>query len=403
MHTVRKGQRVVAWAEHDGRRVGDDARACGRFLGCESGDANVAALIGAIQSGMAGGHGAGEQKSLRLSEAELKEASVVTTPFKARRPAKWLALTACVNPTGDRLARVAPRVEGQVIEVKAELGREVSAGEELAVINSIPLSDAQAEHRRAESEHRLAEADHQRVDELFRREVVSQRFWQETRATFVRASAALRLSSDRLRAFGVSPESGEPHMRIVAPFGGSIIEKSAVLGELAGPGKSMFTVADLSSVWIEADVLETDVNKIAMGSTATVRAPAYPGETFEGVVTHLSSALDRRTRTMKARIETPNTARKLSLNMFVTAEIQLPDGGDEVSTLPEGAVVAAQGRTVVYVRTQDGVEARPIEAGERANGRVVVSSGLSDGDEVVVAGTSALKERLFGATFAQGR
>jgi cobalt-zinc-cadmium efflux system membrane fusion protein len=331
-----------------GRQTGYGLRVClmastaalaaaGGLAGCDSGDANVAALVAAVRVGMEEAHNA----ELRVSsKAKHDEATARVKRYKTRRLDEVLTVTASVNPNHNRIARVAPRVEGQLTVVAANLGDQVEAGQELAIINSIPMGEALAEYRRAESEFRLAATGYERTDGLYGRQVVARRFWQDAKATLERASAGLRLASDRLRTLGGLPDSGKPEVTISAPFAGAIIEKAAVVGELARPEKPLFTVADLSTVWIEADILEADIDKLVVGSAATVRAPAYPGRTFPGVVTHLSSILDRQTRTVKARIETPNPERKLYLNMFVTATIELPPA--EASPAPEAALAPAR-------------------------------------------------------------
>ena len=119
---------------------------------------------------------------------------------------------------------------------------------------------------------------------------------------------------DRLRVLGGSPGAaarGVSSFAVTAPFAGTVIEKKAVLGTLAVPSEPMFTVADLSRVWIQADLPEAALAKVRVGANAKVTVPAYPGETFDGRVGYIGAGLDKETRTVAARIEVANADGRL--------------------------------------------------------------------------------------------
>ncbi|MGC2517697.1 MAG: efflux RND transporter periplasmic adaptor subunit [Burkholderiales bacterium] len=340
------------------------------------------------------GYGSGEKHKgeLRLSEAETTQAGIVVEAIQPQRVAGRLVLTANIAANQNRMAHVAPRIEGRLIEVNANLGDRVKAGQALAVIDSIQMGEARAEYRRARSELKLSESAFQRADSLFREQVVPQRQWLEAKSAYERAQASAEAATERLRMLGGLPDTGESHFVVTAPFAGIVIEKKAVLGELAKSENSLFTVADLSTVWIEADVAEKDLDKLAVGAVATVTVSAFPDDVFKGRVGYIASVIDRQTRTVKARIQVPNRDGKLRLDMFAKAAVEFAESR-EALVLPQEAVVLLQGGPVVYVATDAGFEPRPVELGERLTGRVVIASGIKAGEKIVTTGAYALKSR----------
>jgi cobalt-zinc-cadmium efflux system membrane fusion protein len=176
-----------------------------------------------------------------------------------------------------------------------------------------------------------------------------------------------------------------------------VLEKNAVIGELAKTTDSIFTIADMSTVWIEADIPESDLKDISIGKTALVSVSAYPEETFSGKVSYLASIVDKTTRTVKARIELLNPERKLRIDMFGTAVLSHV-AAKEALVVPNEAVVIIQGVPYVYVvQTKAGqqytFEARPVAPGQRVNADVEIKSGLREGEDIAQAGVYALKAR----------
>jgi cobalt-zinc-cadmium efflux system membrane fusion protein len=336
-----------------------------------------------------------------LSEAEVKQSGIVVEAIQPQKVADQLVLTANITANQDRIAHVAPQVDGRLIKVTANLGDRVNPGQPLAVIDSIQMGDARAEYRRAQSELRLAEATFQRVDRLYKEEVVPQRQWLDAKSAFERAQSSGVASTEKLRILGGLPDTGASTFVITAPFAGVVIKKDAVLGELAKPDTSLFTVADLSTVWIEADVAEKDLEKLALGAPVTIAIGAFPNDSFTGRVSYIANAFDRQTRTVKARIEVPNPNGRLRIDMFARATVDLASA-HEALVLPQDAVLLVQDQAVVYVATDDGFELRPVELGERLKGRVVVTAGLKAGERVVTAGAYALKARQLKSQLGAG-
>ncbi len=333
-----------------------------------------------------------EQGGLHLSEAEKQQAGIAVQEVATQAIKDQLVLTANIVANQDRLAHVTPRVEGKLIEVPAKLGDEVKPGQSLAVIDSIQMGEARAELRRAQSELDLAKANFERNDRLYEEQVVSQKQWLEAKSALERAQSAANAQRERLRMYGGLGHDGGSTYIVTAPFAGMVIEKNMVIGELARPTDVLFTVADLSQVWIEADVTEADLGKLRIGAPTTITVTAFPDMSFAGKVSYISSIVDRDTRTVKARIEIPNPEGRLRIGMFARASLGL-ESTQQVIVVPADAVFLMQGQSTVYVADGDAFEAHPVELGMRVPDGVVVSDGLNSGDQIVVKGAYTLKAR----------
>ena len=310
-------------------------------------------------------------------------------------------MTATIRPNQDRIARIAPRVEGRVASVLANLGDTVRGGQTVATLDSLSVGEASSALLQAQSTVRVAEADFKRAAALNAEEIIPQREYLRAKSEHEKAEAALRAAEDRLRLLGVSPKQAAGHVQsmfpVTAPFAGTVIEKKATVGALSNPSEPLFVVADLSKVWIEANLAEAMLTKVRVGARAIVTLDAYPGEHFEGRVTYVASVLEKESRTIPARIEVDNPDRRLKPEMFATATIESAATATpkaQVLTVPDAAIVLMQGQPNVFVFEHGGYEQRAIEPGAKLGGRTVIKSGLAAGEQVVSAGTYALKARV---------
>lgn len=310
-------------------------------------------------------------------------------------------MTATIRPNQDRIARIAPRVEGRVASVLANLGDTVRGGQTVATLDSLSVGEASSALLQAQSTVRVAEADFKRAAALNAEEIIPQREYLRAKSEHEKAEAALRAAEDRLRLLGVSPKQAAGHVQsmfpVTAPFAGTVIEKKATVGALSNPSEPLFVVADLSKVWIEANLAEAMLTKVRVGARAIVTLDAYPGEHFEGRVTYVASVLEKESRTIPARIEVDNPDRRLKPEMFATATIESAATATpkaQVLTVPDAAIVLMQGQPNVFVFEHGGYEQRAIEPGAKLGGRTVIKSGLAAGEQVVSAGAYALKARV---------
>lgn len=336
----------------------------------------------------------GAEKLLTLSAEESQTAGIKVQKLELQEKVEQVVVTATIQANQDRLAHVAPRVPGRIIKVSANLGDKVKTGQPLALLDSIELGEARSNYLQTASEAAVAQAGFDRAQRLQADNIIPEKEFLRARAEHEKARAALRAAGDKLHMMGVNPEKlAGSTFPLTAPFAGTVIEKKAVLGELAPIDQSLFTVADLSTLWIESDLFEKDLGKVKVGAQASVVIAAYPGEVFKGRLTYISSTMDRETRTVKARVEVPNPDGKLKPEMFATVAIGT-GASAKALLVPEDAVLLLQGQPTVFVAENGGFESRAIEVGERTQGYVVLKSGVAAGESVVVNGAYALKARL---------
>ena len=351
---------------------------------------------GAKEEHAEGEQGHAEAKELTLTKEEAERAGLKVQEIQPQKVAGSISVTASIQADQDRIARVAPRTEARITSAPVKLGDRVRAGQVLANLDSVAVGEAYANLVQAQSELRIAEADFKRAEALVADEIIPRKDFLKAQSEREKAAANVRAATDKLRMLGGDPGAsgrGVSTFAVVAPFGGTVIEKKATIGDLASPSAPLFTVADLSRVWILADLPESALSQVHVGAQARVSVPSYPNSLFGGRVSHIGSVLNKDTRTVAARIEVANPDGRLKPDMFATATIDVNGDSRELLTVPDAAVVMMQGQPTVFVLEQGAFEARPVQPGERSNGRTVITAGIKPGDQVVTAGAYELKAR----------
>jgi cobalt-zinc-cadmium efflux system membrane fusion protein len=350
-----------------------------------------------------GGHK--EEGGLKLSAEEAQRAGIKLEKLAEQGFADTVTVTATIRPNQDRVARVAPRVEGRIVQVTAKLGDAVKAGQVLAVLDSLALGEAQSALERARSAQRVAQADYARAESLAKDEIIPQRELLRAKSSLETANADLHAAEDKLRLLGGTAshtERAASTFALTAPLGGTVVQKKATIGELGSPAEPLFSVADLSTVWIEADLTEDKLARVKVGAAATITVNAYPNERFSGRVTYVASMLDKDSRTTPARIEVPNKDGRLKPEMFASATIETGAARAPALSVPSSAILLLQGQPTVFVAEGGGFEPRAIEPGDKVGGRTVIKAGVKAGEQVVAEGAYALKARLLKSQIGEG-
>lgn len=201
-------------------------------------------------------------------------------------------------------------------------------------------------------------------------------------------------AKQRLMLFGVKEhqiaeleKAGKPTIRlpIYTPQSGIVIEKMVQQGQYVNTGDPLFSIADLSRVWVEVEIYENEFPNIHIGQQVEIRSQSFPGKPFSGRIAFVYPFLDPKTRTVKARVEMPNPGMKLKPDMFVNAVIKIPLGSAII--VPVTAVIDSGKRQVVWVETSQGMfEPRDVRVGQTSDDKIQILSGLTAGDKVAVSG-----------------
>lgn len=364
--------------------------------------ADKAAAKAGEKQGEHGEAGHGDADQLKLTAEAIEAAGIKTEEIAEAEIVDQLIVTATIRPNQDRITHVSPRVSGRIVKVQAKLGDPVKAGQTLAVLDSLEVGEAHSAYLQTKTQLAVAKADFERAEKLHGDQIIAQKDHLRAHAEFEKAKASFAAASDKLRMLGVNAAPADDGRAVSTfplstPFAGTVIEKHAILGELAQPDKSIFTVADLSRLWIEANLFEKDLGRVKTGADAVVTVDAYPGEAFQGKLTYIAAVVDKESRTVQARVEVANPGGRLKPEMFATAAIRTTGtkgGAGKALLLPQEAVVLMQGQPTAFVAEDGGFEPRPVELGDKLRGKVVIKSGIKSGEKVVTAGTYALKARL---------
>jgi cobalt-zinc-cadmium efflux system membrane fusion protein len=328
--------------------------------------------------------------AIRLGGIQVSEVASVTTSA--------LAVTGSITFDADRVSHVGSRSDGRIVAVHTDLGAQVQRGEALATLESVEVGQIRAEEREAEALLKIAQENHAREQRLAEQGISSRKELLEAESMLRRAEAALHSAEDRLKVLGASHDHGAGgEFTLVAPFAGVVVARDASLGEMATPADTLFTVADLSEVWIELDIFERDLARVKRGQSVAVLVSAYPSRSFPGRIVYVGDVLDPAKRTVRARVEIPNRDGALKPGMFATANIQVGGGGPPMAVVPQDAVQTVEGKLVVFVPGDAPGEFRavPVAVGPTTDGnRIIILSGIAPGSRVVTAGAFALRSEL---------
>jgi membrane fusion protein, heavy metal efflux system len=305
-----------------------------------------------------------------------------------------LVLPATVEADPSRLVKIVPPLAGRIPQLKVQLGERVTAGQALAILDSPDLGTAYADHERATVLLELARKNRDRARDLSKIGGAAIRELQQAETDYVTADVEHHRADARLRQIGVNPEATDPTktLTITAPIAGSIIELDVGAGAFWNdPNASLMTVADLSSIWVTANVPEKDTALIAKGQAVEVVFAAYPGEIFRGQVLFISDIVDSDSRRTKVRIAFANPEIRLKPNMFATVSFFAP--AQKVATVPATALVLKNDGERVFVEVAPWTFLpRNVEVNFEQGNSVVIKSGLSAGERAVVKGGVLLND-----------
>lgn len=307
-----------------------------------------------------------------------------------------------MNP--HRIARVAMPVAGRVRRVLVALGDMVAAGQPLLTVSSpeagaaiTAYRQAQAQARQAQSTLAKAQKDLARNKDLYQHSAVALKEVLNAEHDLAQAQAAVdqcQAATDdalqRIEILGLAPDRPQQELTVRAPLAGKVMDIAVVPGEYRNDTNAiLLTIADLSSVWIAADVPETSIRQITLGESIQVELSAYPGEVFRGRVARIADTVDPQTRTIKVQAQIANPGGRLRPEMF--GRIRHSHGSALRPAVPQGAVIAREGRSIVLMEESPGafreVEVTP---GAPVDGWVPILSGLDRNSRVVADGAMLL-------------
>jgi cobalt-zinc-cadmium efflux system membrane fusion protein len=360
-----------------------------------------------VTEGPSGAEAARADVAVTLDAETIARAGITETPVVADRMPTSLRVPGVVEANAYRRVVVTPIAGGRVTGVTVELGQQVRQGQTMAQVFSADVADARTRYVSVRADLAAHELEVARTEQLATIGAASRQEVERAHADHAAHVASLESAASRLQLFGLSVEeieglgSGADGVTIdvPAPLTGVVTERLANVGLNVDPTTPLFTVVDLSSVWIVVEVYEVDFPSVRVGRPATVTIQAYPGRVLHGRVSYIDPQVNPATRTAQARIEVANQDKELRLGMFAEAVLE-GEPGSVTPVIPTAAVQHVGNRTVVYLvdssRERTFLEREVLLGGTRGD-RVAVLSGVETGDVVVAGGSFALRaerERL---------
>jgi RND family efflux transporter MFP subunit len=311
-------------------------------------------------------------------------------------------LPGVVQPNAYKQVAVTPLVGGRVTRVLAELGQAVRRGQALADIFSPELAEAETRFVSARAELDAHERELERTEKLVDIGSASRQELERLEAEHTAKLTAVESARSRLELLGLSSSTIDnlgpgkdvgAVTTVVAPIAGVITERTANSGLNVDTTAKLFTVVDLSTVWVVADLYEKDFSRVRVGASASITMKAFPDAALHGKVSYIDPQVNPETRTAKLRVEVLNPKQDLRLGMFADVSIEA-EGRGSASLIPRAAVQNVGNRSVVYVADakQPGrfIE-REVRLGERSGNDIVVLGGVQKGESVVADGSFAVR------------
>ena len=367
----------------------------------------IAALVAACGEGSPPSPAAAPKPAVEAQAPNGADTAIETTTPQTRVRQSILETSGKVQFNEETVTRVHSPVTGRVVEVLTKPGDVVEAGHALFVIEGPDLGQAKSDYSKAITDVERADRALRLAKELFEVKAIPQKEIRETESDYRKAVAERERAASRLRTLGMSEAQiadagarSDTTTRLVvhAPRSGVVVERNIVPGQVVAYGQSdtpvnLFVIADLSTMWVLADVYEPDISRIQRDQPVTVTLPCCPGERFEGRVSYISDIVDKDTRTIKVRAVVPNRGRLLKAEMFV--KVAIATGASRVLALPSSAIHREQNQLFVLVQKgKDEYERRPVKVGEDVNGSVEVLGGVGPTDRVVTTGSILLKRSV---------
>jgi len=296
-----------------------------------------------------------------------------------------LIAPAAVEAEPTRMAKIAPPLPGRVVSLFVHFGDTVKQGDRLFTLDSPDLVAAQSDFLKAKSALAQAERNLARQKDLKDHGIGAERELEQAQTDRDTANSELDRTAMRLRLLRVGPGAVGGPLTVASPIAGRVIDLSTAPGQYQNdPAAVLMIVADLSTVWLTANVQEKDIRRVLQGDEADATFTAYPGETFTGSVLFVGDLLDPETRTIKVRVSFKNDDFRLKPGMFATVGFRGKPTPELV--VPTTAVVVNGEKSSVYVElTPWTFEKRQVEVGQQFGDRIAISSGLSAGTRIVAS------------------
>jgi membrane fusion protein, heavy metal efflux system len=339
----------------------------------------------------------GAASAVAMSPQAMLAAGVKTAPVARSTLTPKDEMPGTIEAPRDAVVMINAKAPGVIQSLDVDEGDKVTAHQRVATIWSRELAQAQADYGRARIAEQHASEALKRTTDLENQGLLSPRRLADDRLTWQDSQLARRAASERIRILGGAPGGAEGKITITSPMAGTVSARKANRGEAVAENAPLVTVIDLSRLIVEIRAPVGD--GVEPGTRVTFTAEGLSDKSFSATVKSVGPALDPETRRVPIRCTLDDAEKALEPGMFVTARV--PRKTVEGLTIPESAVLVTDGGATVFVANNGRFVQRSIELGARADGRVMVQSGLVEHEQVVVEGAFQVRSELQKSTLEE--
>lgn len=321
-----------------------------------------------------------ENKSFCLSENF--KSKIELEHSKMQEVTAEIPLTGVVEANPDKVIHFVSLVGGVISNTYFSLGEKVNKGQVLVELRSTELSDLHARYKTIESQLKVTERELQSVQSMYNDEIASQKDLMEVESKLAVLHAEKEKLSANLNLFSASTEKGV--FQIKSPTTGIVTSKNIATGmQISAEGEALFTISDLSEVWVMVNIYATNVVNIEIGTQVNIRTLSYPDEVFQGEISAISHVLDVEAKVLKARVVLQNNELKLKPGMIVDVTA-LQELEKEAVSIPTSAMVFDNNQNYVVVYKNDcEIEIRKVEILTKNKNTTFLLSGLDENEKII--------------------
>jgi membrane fusion protein, heavy metal efflux system len=354
--------------------------------------------------------GQGLKVRLESPESAVK-AGVVTTVPDESKPSATHSVLCQVTYNMNHLARITPLTSGVIRRVPVDVGAYVSKDDVLVEIVSPEIASAKANYLTALTNETLKELVYKREKGLFEKKISSHREYQQALAEYHVATNTTNTRRQQLLNYGftevelqeiIETRSSSSILPIRAPFSGTIIKRNAVLGEAVELGNTLFSLADLSTMWLELSIPEDMLSFFKLGNTVEASFNSLPGKKMHGDLIWLASSIEEESRMLKARAIVNNPDFLLKHGMFGKSSL-LSEQSNKGLYVPVESIQRFNKKSFLFVKLSDDLyEIRRVVPGSRHDDKIEILEGVSLHEQVVVTGSFTLKSEFLKSRLGEG-
>ena len=331
---------------------------------------------------------------LEITPSDTIRKDLTVEPAVVAEVGASLSVAARIDFDETRITRVGSPVMGRIASLYVREGEEVKRGQLLATLSSTGLSEAQLTLLKTTSQRQLAQRAVERARTLLDAGVIGAAEVQRREAELSQSASEVDAARDQLALLGMLPESIDELVktrrinsatRVIASMDGVVLDRKITLGQVIQPADTIFEIADLTHLWLLADVPEQNAGRLQEGQLVEASIGALPNLTLRGKLAFISHTVNPETRTVRVRMELPNPRARYKPAMLAT--MLLKEHTEKRTVVPIAAVVREENVEHLFVQRAPGTFVlRPVSLGDEFDGRRVLLEGLQPGEQIVTAG-----------------